>query len=141
MEFLVLAYDGKDPEAPGRRLAAREAHLEGVHVRVWVLVAVGVRLDHDVSNVRFTDVERFAVCLGVTREQAREGEGVDGALGFVVRRTCQVVSTFHGIAKLAGVDTCKELRNRNPQSLLAKMTQINSSKRLVRRLPTEVMVK
>ena len=48
---------------------------------------------------------------------------------------------YSDLLEAAGVDTCKELRNRNPQSLLAKMTQINAKKRLVRRLPTEVMVK
>ena len=30
MEFLVMAYDGKDPEAKGRRLRVRQAHLDGV---------------------------------------------------------------------------------------------------------------
>jgi uncharacterized protein YciI len=30
VEFLVLAYDGKDPEAKARRLRVREAHLSGV---------------------------------------------------------------------------------------------------------------
>ena len=48
---------------------------------------------------------------------------------------------YSDLLEAAGVDTCKELRNRNPQSLLMKMTQVNSRKRLVRRLPTEVMVK
>lgn len=48
---------------------------------------------------------------------------------------------YSDLLEAAGVDTCKELRNRNPQSLLVRMTQINSKKRLVRRLPTEVMVK
>lgn len=48
---------------------------------------------------------------------------------------------YSDLLEAAGVDTCKELRNRNPESLLAKLTQVNSNKRLVRRLPTEVMVK
>ena len=30
MEFLILAYDGTDPEAKARRLRVREAHLSGV---------------------------------------------------------------------------------------------------------------
>lgn len=30
MEFLVIAYDGTDPEAKTRRLRVREAHLNGV---------------------------------------------------------------------------------------------------------------
>lgn len=29
MQFIVLGYDGKDEKAPGRRLAMRDAHLEG----------------------------------------------------------------------------------------------------------------
>ncbi len=33
MQFLVLAYDGKDAAAPARRLAAREAHLAGARRR------------------------------------------------------------------------------------------------------------
>jgi uncharacterized protein YciI len=28
MQFIVMAYDGKDKDAPARRLAAREAHLK-----------------------------------------------------------------------------------------------------------------
>ena len=30
MEFLIMAYDGKDPEAKARRLRVRQAHLDGV---------------------------------------------------------------------------------------------------------------
>lgn len=30
MLFLVLAHDGRDPDAPARRKRVREAHLEGV---------------------------------------------------------------------------------------------------------------
>lgn len=48
---------------------------------------------------------------------------------------------YSDLLEAAGVETSKELRNRNAQSLLGKMTQINSKKRLVRRLPTEIMVK
>jgi predicted flap endonuclease-1-like 5' DNA nuclease len=41
------------------------------------------------------------------------------------------------LLKKSGVDTVKELRNRNPENLLAKMTEINSAGRqLVRPLPS-----
>jgi uncharacterized protein YciI len=30
MQFLLLAYDGTDPDAPARRQAARPAHLESI---------------------------------------------------------------------------------------------------------------
>lgn len=34
MEFLLLAYDGNDPEAMNRRLGARQAHLDGVRAMI-----------------------------------------------------------------------------------------------------------
>jgi len=47
---------------------------------------------------------------------------------------------YSDLLEAAGIDTVKELRTRNPASLLAKMTETNEKKRLVRRLPTESMV-
>ena len=47
---------------------------------------------------------------------------------------------YSDLLEAAGVDTVKELRNRNPENLLARMVEINRTKRLVRRLPTTVMV-
>jgi predicted RecB family nuclease len=47
---------------------------------------------------------------------------------------------YSDLLEAAGVDTVKELRTRNPASLLAKMAETNEQKRLVRRLPTESMV-
>ena len=47
---------------------------------------------------------------------------------------------YSDLLEAAGVDTVKELRQRNASSLLAKMAEINEQKHLVRRLPTESMV-
>ncbi|MBU1228010.1 MAG: DUF4332 domain-containing protein, partial [Actinobacteria bacterium] len=47
---------------------------------------------------------------------------------------------YSDLLESAGVDTVKELRNRNPENLLARMVEINREKRLVRRLPTGPMV-
>lgn len=47
---------------------------------------------------------------------------------------------YSDILEAAGVDTVKELRNRNAENLLARITEINKKKRLVRRLPTISMV-
>ena len=49
-------------------------------------------------------------------------------------------SEYSDLLEAAGVDTIKELRRRNPASLTKKMTQINESRKLVQRLPTEGMV-
>ena len=51
-----------------------------------------------------------------------------------------VGSEYSDLLEAAGVDTVKELRRRNPTSLTAKMIELNETKRLVRRLPTEAMV-
>lgn len=47
---------------------------------------------------------------------------------------------YSDLLEHAGVDTVKELKNRKPANLHAKMIEINQKKRLVRRLPTESMV-
>ena len=47
---------------------------------------------------------------------------------------------YSDLLEAAGVDTVKELRRRNPGNLLASMVEVNTKKRLVRRLPTETMV-
>lgn len=40
----------------------------------------------------------------------------------------------------AGVETIKDLRRRNPTALVAKIMSMNGSEKIVKRLPTEVMV-
>lgn len=47
---------------------------------------------------------------------------------------------YSDLLEAAGVDTVRELRNRNPENLLARIAEINKKKRLVRRLPTVAMV-
>lgn len=47
---------------------------------------------------------------------------------------------FSELLEVAGVDTVKELRNRVPANLYAKLQEVNESKRLVRRLPAESQV-
>lgn len=47
---------------------------------------------------------------------------------------------YADLLEVAGVDTVKELRTRNAENLLNAMTELNTRKRLVRRLPTTGMV-
>ena len=47
---------------------------------------------------------------------------------------------YSDLLEAAGVDTVKELRRRNAGNLLATMVEVNTKKKLVRRLPTESMV-
>ncbi len=86
---------------------------------------------------------------GATRAGRRE---VASATGFSIAQILEWVNRadlmrvkgigeeYSDLVESAGVDTVKELRNRKPANLLAKMVEINKAKRLVRRLPTESMV-
>ena len=44
---------------------------------------------------------------------------------------------FSELLEAAGVDTVKELRNRVPANLQAKLEEVNAAKKLVRRVPSE----
>jgi uncharacterized protein YciI len=62
MEFLVIAHDGKDPEAKQRRLRARPAHLEGVQAmkRNGTFINGGAILDENGDMIGSTLFVDFA---------------------------------------------------------------------------------
>ncbi len=47
---------------------------------------------------------------------------------------------YSDLLEEAGVDTVVELATRNPQNLFAKIVEVNTAKKLVRKLPTEAQV-
>ena len=47
---------------------------------------------------------------------------------------------FSELLEAAGVDTVKELRNRNAKNLAEKLVEVNEVKKLVRRVPVEAEV-
>ena len=51
-----------------------------------------------------------------------------------------IASQYAELLEAAGVDTVKELRNRNVANLTTKMGEVNAKKRLVRQVPSEAMV-
>ncbi len=51
-----------------------------------------------------------------------------------------VGSEYADLLELAGVDTVPELANRKPDNLLAKMTELNDARKVVRKLPTQAQV-
>ena len=52
-----------------------------------------------------------------------------------------VAGQYAELLEGAGVDTVKELRNRNPENLAAKVAQINAEKKLVRQAPSTSAVR
>jgi hypothetical protein len=61
-QFLVIAYDGTDPEALSRRMAARPAHLEGVKPMVasGEMIAGGALLDDAGAMIGSATIVEFA---------------------------------------------------------------------------------
>ena len=51
-----------------------------------------------------------------------------------------VGSEYSELLEASGVDTIKELRNRNADNLRAKMVEVNTKKKLVRQLPSAKQV-
>lgn len=65
MQFVITAYDGKDEDALDRRLAAREAHLEGANrlKATGQLIAGGAVLDESekmIGSVMFVEFDSKA---------------------------------------------------------------------------------
>jgi len=50
-------------------------------------------------------------------------------------RISGIATQFSELLEAAGVDTVKELRNRNAANLAAKMQEVNAAKKLTRRTP------
>ena len=98
------------------------------------------------AGVRTTDslLKVAATRTGRRRLAKETGLSESDMLSWVNRadllRIIGVGSEYADLLEVAGVDTIRELRRRNPERLLEAMTQLNLRKRLVRRLPTEGMV-
>lgn len=55
-------------------------------------------------------------------------------------RISGVGEEYSELLEAAGVDTVKELRNRNAANLAAKMAEVNEAKKLTRQVPSESQV-
>ena len=55
-------------------------------------------------------------------------------------RISGIGSEYSELLEAAGVDTVKELRNRNAENLAARIAEVNDSKKLTRAVPSEKVV-
>lgn len=99
------------------------------------------------AGVKSTEEILKKACDRKGRQELAEATGLDASLILTwvnmadLFRIKGIGAEYAELLKKSGVDTVKELRNRNPENLLAKMTEINSAGRpLVRTLPSLKMV-
>lgn len=96
----------------------------------------------DKAGVKTTDGLLKAGATAKGRKDVAAASGIAEAkiLEWVNRadlyRIKGVGSEYSDLLEVAGVDTVKELAQRNPENLLDAMTKTNAEKKLVRRLPT-----
>lgn len=80
------------------------------------------------------------------RKELAEATGIDEStvLKWVnisdLFRVKGIAGEYSQLLEKAGVDTVKELRNRNAENLHAKMAEVNASSKLVRQLPSKQLV-
>lgn len=97
----------------------------------------------EAAGIKNTDQLLEKAGSGKGREELAEASGVSKALLLEwvnhvdLMRIKGVGSEFSDLLEEAGVDSCPELGHRNAANLTAKMAELNETKKLVRRVPTE----
>ena len=89
-------------------------------------------------------LEQAASAKGRKALAEKSGISEDKLLEWVNRadlmRIKGVGSEYSDLLEAAGVDSCAELANRKAENLVQKMTEVNTAKKLVRKLPTLKLV-
>ena len=109
---------------------------------------IGPAFAKKLSSVGIKSVEallkRGATPKGREEVAKKTGLGHKEILEWVNRadlyRIKGVGSEYSDLLENAGVDTVVELSKRDAKNLLAKMTEVNTKRKIVRRLPTEKQV-
>ncbi len=104
---------------------ARTLRKAGIRTTEALLKRAATRKDRDALSEQ-TGIEVPRLLQWVNRADLMRVKGVG--------------EEYSDLLEAAGVDTVKELRNRNSGNLIERMVEINRKKRLVRRLPTMSMV-
>ncbi len=109
---------------------------------------IGPKMGEALRNAGITSVERLleagATKNGRAGMAAKTGISEKRILKCVnmadLFRINGVASQYAELLEGAGVDTVKELKNRNADNLASKMAQVNEEKKLVRRPPSSRVV-
>jgi predicted flap endonuclease-1-like 5' DNA nuclease len=98
------------------------------------LADAGLKTTDDLLRSAGSAAGRKSLAEKVSLSEARILEWVNRA---DLMRIKGVGSEYADLLESAGVDTVKELATRVPANLVAKMTEVNEAKKLVRRAPTQ----
>lgn len=113
--------------------------IEGIgEVYAKKLKAAGINTTEGLLEAAGTPKGRKELAAKVGFEEAKLLEWVNRADLYRIKG---IGSEYSDLLEASGVDTVVELSKRVPANLLEKMTEVNTKKKLVRRLPVESQVK
>lgn len=98
------------------------------------------------AGIQNTDQLLDAAATKGGRAKLAESTGISGKLILKfanhadLMRIKGIGGEYAELLEAAGVDTVKELRNRNAENLAAKMAEVNEDKELTRRVPSAKVV-
>ena len=119
-------------------MAKKIESIEGIGPRFGeALRGAGIRTVDDLLHAGASKQARDALAAKTGISEVRVLKCVNMADLF---RINGVASQYAELLECAGVDTVKELKNRNPENLAAKMAEVNQEKNLVRRTPSVTVV-
>lgn len=112
--------------------------------KVEEIEGVGPSYAEKLSKAKITTVEKLLklCCDKKGRKAVSEQSGIDET--YLLKwanmadlfRIKGVGSEYSELLEASGVDTVKELRNRNGENLHAKMKEVNAEKKLTRQIPS-----
>ena len=114
---------------------AKLIDIEGIgETYAKTLEGAGLTTTEDLLKAGGTDAGRKDIAAKTGLTVARVLEWVNRA---DLMRIKGVGSEYSDLLEASGVDTVVELASRNAANLTAKMVEVNTAKKLVRRVPTE----
>ncbi|MEM9326056.1 MAG: DUF4332 domain-containing protein [Bacteroidota bacterium] len=117
---------------------ANIAEIEGIGpVYAEKLGGAGIKTVHGLLKACCDKSGRKKVAAATGLDESKLLEWANMADLFRVKG---IGSEYSQLLEAAGVDTVKELRNRRPDNLQAKMAEVNAAKKLTRVVPSVSMV-
>lgn len=116
--------------------------------KIIEIEGIGTAYAEKLKSINIHTVNRLLEkgCTKSGRKEIAEATGIDETLILTwvnaadLFRIKGIGSEYSQLLEKAGVDTVKELRNRNVENLHAKLVEINESHKLVRQLPSVKLV-
>ena len=116
----------------------------GIHL----IEGIGPRYAEALKGAGISNIEQLLLAGASSkgREELARKTGLSGKLILRWVNMCDlfrvrgVASQYAELLEAAGVDTVKELRNRNSENLVEAMSRVNTEKQLVRTLPNSKRV-